>query len=233
MRVGEALAEPLEIHRLESGDARQERVEELLRWTGLAADDAARFLHELSGGQRQRVAIARALASRPKLLVADEPVSSLDVSVQAQIVNLLVDLQRRLGLSLLLIAHDLALVEQIADRVAVMYFGRIVELGPTERVLGAPQHPYTVALLNAAPSVSGSLRTGAAMGEPPSHLSPPPGCAFGPRCEIARPTCSSDAPALIDLGDGHRVACHYSGELNPGGCAGVSTMEQSAGESVV
>lgn len=216
MSVGRILAEPLAVHGIAEKRRRPREVERLLDMVGLSRDAARRYPHEFSGGQRQRIGIARALASRPKFLVADEPVSSLDVSVQAQIINLLSDLQKEFGLALLFIAHDLAIVEHIADRVAVLYLGRIVEMGPTAEVLSAPQHPYTVSLLSAVPVPQPGRNPERIVleGEMPSAMDPPTGCAFHPRCPIAEDRCQRETP---NLGPGEkgerRVACHFSGQL--------------------
>jgi oligopeptide/dipeptide ABC transporter ATP-binding protein len=222
LRIGDAIREPIAVHRLAPRAEQRERVAELLRLVGLSPDHAARYPHELSGGQRQRVGIARALATGPRLVIADEPVSALDVSIRAQIVNLLADLQARLGLAMLFIAHDLALVEQLADRVAVMYLGKVVELGPCAEVLARPQHPYTVSLLESVPVPDPGHRPRAVLaGEPPSPAAPPSGCRFHPRCPVyaegpggARPRCATDEPALLPVGAG-LAACHYAGELRP------------------
>ncbi len=215
MRIGRILSEPLEVHDVVPRRRRPERVAELLELVGLAADDAARYPHEFSGGQRQRIGIARAIASEPDLIIADEPVSALDVSVRAQIINLLADLQKRLGLTLLLIAHDLAVVEQISDRVGVLYLGRLVEIGPTREIFARPRHPYTVSLLSAVPVAipGGSRRRIVLPGEPPSPVSPPSGCRFHPRCPIAGERCATEEPTLDAQGEGHRAACHFAGEL--------------------
>ena len=212
--VGRALAEPLAVHRLAARTARPARVAELLALVGLPASIAERYPHELSGGQRQRVAIARALATGPDLLVADEPVSALDVSVRGQVLNLLARLQDELRLALVLIAHDLALVEQVAQRVMVMYLGRVVESAPTGALFAAPQHPYTAMLLASVPVPDPSARRprGAAAGEPASALEPPSGCPFHPRCPIARARCARETPPLADVRPGHRAACFYPGE---------------------
>ncbi|HSS76263.1 MAG TPA: oligopeptide/dipeptide ABC transporter ATP-binding protein [Thermoanaerobaculia bacterium] len=225
-RVASIVAEPLAIHTRLDGQARLARVAELLDLVGLAPEITGRFPHELSGGQRQRVGIARALAPEPELLVADEPVSSLDVSVRGQILALLADLRQRLGLTLLLIAHDMAAVEQLADRVAVMYLGRIVELSSTRELFRRPLHPYTVSLLSAVPVPDPGRRRDRIVlaGEPPSPLAPPPGCPFHPRCPIARPRCSAERPPLaaiaqeeVLLGEcGRMVACFYPGEMLEG-----------------
>ena len=210
MRVGTAVGEPLAIHGLVgSRTERNERVEELLRQVGLEPSVASRFPHEFSGGQRQRIGIARAIACSPRFIVADEPVSALDTPVQAQIINLLLDLRERLGLAYLFIAHDLRLVEHVCDRVAVMYLGRIVEQAPAGELYGNPLHPYTRALLASTPSTEpGRPVPPALAGEPPSWTQPPSGCPFHPRCPEAVPDCSRNEPALVELEPGHEVACH-------------------------
>ena len=213
MRIGDAIAEGLEIHRLATRSEIPGRVAELMREVGLDPALASRLPRELSGGQRQRVGIARALAVEPSFLVCDEPVSALDVSVQAQVVNLLAELQQRRGLSYLFIAHDLAVVRQLAHRVAVMYLGKIVETGPTESLLGSPRHPYTQALISAVPEPvpGGSGSRIILAGEPPSPTSPPAGCRFHPRCfhpkKDAR--CRSEEPLLRPVGS-DQAACHYA-----------------------
>lgn len=211
MRVGESVREPLDVLNIGKSDERRRRAGELLHRVGLDASCAARFPHELSGGQRQRVGIARALATEPSVLVCDEPVSALDVSVQASILNLLRETCASLGTAILLITHDLAVVRQAADRVAVMYLGRIVESGSVDEVLGNPAHPYTRALIDAVPRVGVDRRAAsAAKGEPPDPANPPSGCAFHPRCPIAVARCQTENPGLEALmGDvtGHRVAC--------------------------
>ncbi len=217
-RVGSIVAEPLEIHTDLGRRERRSRVAELLGQVGLPGAFAERKPHELSGGQRQRVGIARALASGPDLLVADEPVSALDVSVRAQVLVLLAELRRRLGLAMLLISHDLSVVEQLADRVAVLYLGRIVELAPRTELFSRPLHPYTVSLLSAVPRPEPGKRKAriALAGEPPSPLAPPPGCPFHPRCPIARPRCAAERPPLVEATSQHFTACFYPGELQAG-----------------
>jgi|RhiMetdeSRZDD1v2_1073273.scaffolds.fasta_scaffold19214_2 peptide/nickel transport system ATP-binding protein len=215
MRVGDQIGEPLRIHRLASGAALSSRVRELLAAVGLPADLATRFPSELSGGQRQRVAIARALAAGPRLVVCDEPVSALDVSIAAQIVNLLLELRERSGLAYLFIAHDIAVVSRIADRIAVFYLGRIVEEGPAAAIIEKPLHPYTAALIAAVPDPApDSLEPPRALGgEPPWAGQAPSGCPFHPRCPIARDRCRQERPELSDAGGARRVACFFPGEL--------------------
>ncbi len=210
MKIGAAIGEPLTIHKLVDGRSeRNERVAELLTQVGLDPKMAARYPHEFSGGQRQRIGIARAIACGPKFVVADEPVSALDAPVQAQIINLLVDLQEQLDLSYLFIAHDLHVVRHICQRVAVMYFGRVVEQAPAEELYEAPRHPYTKALLAATPTIRpGAARAPALAGEPPSQTTPPGGCPFHPRCPEAIAECRHQEPALLQISEDHRVACH-------------------------
>jgi peptide/nickel transport system ATP-binding protein/oligopeptide transport system ATP-binding protein len=214
-KVGAIVAEPLIVHRLASGREARAQALELLSTVGLAAEHADRFPHEFSGGQRQRIGIARALALRPKLIVADEPVSALDLSIQAQIVNLLQDLQERFGLTYLFISHDLGIVEHLCNRVAVMYLGRIVEVAPAEALYHAPRHPYSEALLNAVP-VPDPQRSGSRPilgGEIPSAANPPRGCHFHPRCPYAREICKTVYPPLAEQSAGHFAACHFSSEV--------------------
>jgi oligopeptide/dipeptide ABC transporter ATP-binding protein len=218
MTVGQTLGEPLALHGLATGRHR-ERVAELLGLVGLAPRHAERYPHEFSGGQRQRIGIARALAAEPSLIVCDEPVSALDVSIQAQVVNLLTDLQQRLGLSYVFIAHDLAVVKHIATRIAVMYLGRIVEYADKRALFALPRHPYTQALLSAipVPRPGGRRDRIILQGDVPSAIDPPSGCRFRTRCPHARPRCSEEDPALASADDasGDAVACHFWREIVP------------------
>jgi oligopeptide transport system ATP-binding protein len=215
MTVGQMIAEPLALHDVVPAGKRAARVRELLGLVGLRSEHAARFPHEFSGGQRQRIGIARALAVEPKLIVCDEPVSALDVSIQAQVVNLLGDLQKRLGLSYIFIAHDLAVVRHIATRVAVMYLGRIVEMAETAALFAAPRHPYTQALLAAVPVPDPSARRKRVLleGDVPSPMAVPPGCRFHTRCPHARERCRTDDPALVADGGARATACHFWREI--------------------
>ena len=214
MTVGDAIAQPIRHHRLAEGAGIPRRVERILADVGLAAHFADRYPHELSGGQCQRVAIGRALACEPEFIVCDEVLSALDVSVQAQIINLLLDLQRRYHLSYLFISHDLSVVRHVSDRVAVLYLGRLVEIAPGAALFDAPLHPYTRALIAAAPGLSGTPEPPLA-GEIPSPLAPPPGCRFHTRCPLAVAECRTRVPELRELAPNHRVACHRAGEARP------------------
>ncbi|WUH99918.1 dipeptide ABC transporter ATP-binding protein [Spirillospora sp. NBC_00431] len=214
MTVGDIVAEPLVVHGEGTPAERRRRTRELFELIGLNPDHLNRYPHEFSGGQRQRVGIARALALGPEVIVCDEPVSALDVSIQAQVLNLLAELQERLGLSYVFIAHDLTVVRQISHRVAVMYLGKVVELGPEDAVYGRPQHPYTQALLSAAPPTDPDLARSQDVimldGDPPSPASPPSGCRFRTRCWKAAEECALDEPLLIADADSHSVACHFA-----------------------
>jgi oligopeptide transport system ATP-binding protein len=214
MTVAQIIGEAIDIHKLaESSVARQKRIEELLKAVGLDSMHAQRYPHEFSGGQRQRIGIARALAVEPKLIVCDEPVSALDVSVQAQIINLLQDLQQKWGLAYLFIAHDLAVVEHISRRVMVMYLGKVVELAEAKAIIGAPKHPYTQALISAVPVVDPDSKRKRIVlpGDVPSPIHPPSGCPFHPRCPAAElPRCSAEVPALREVAPAHWAACHFA-----------------------
>jgi peptide/nickel transport system ATP-binding protein len=214
-RVEDLIGDVLDIHGLAKGAARRARVVELLEQVGLPPEHIDRFPHQFSGGQRQRIGIARALAVAPDFIVADEPVSALDVSVQAQIVNLLVELRRRLGLTMLFISHDLAVVEHLSDRVIVMYLGRIMEMAPASRIYATPRHPYTQALLSAAPvpDPDAPRRRILLSGDLPSPANPPPGCVFSTRCPHATERCRREAPTLEETAPGQFVACLRVREL--------------------
>jgi oligopeptide/dipeptide ABC transporter ATP-binding protein len=215
MQVGDIVGEALTIHRIAAGRERRERVHELLRTVGLPPEAYHRYAHEFSGGQRQRIGIARALAVIPKLIVADEPVSALDVSIQAQILNLLLELQERFGLTYLFISHDLRVVEHVSDRVAVMYLGRIVELATRESLYKRPLHPYTQALLSAIPlpDPQRAKRRIILEGDVPSPINPPPGCAFHTRCPYAQARCREEQPLLKEIFPGHLASCHFAPDV--------------------
>jgi len=216
MTVLEIIGEPMVIHRTATGSEREDRVRELLQAVGLKPDHMRRYPHEFSGGQRQRIGIARALALDPKLVVADEPVSALDVSIQAQVINLLEDLQERFQLTYLFIAHDLSIVKHISNRVAVMYLGKIVELAATEELFSNPKHPYTEALMSAVPIPDPDYETHRIKleGDVPSPVNPPSGCNFHPRCHYAKEICSVHMPEYREVGQEHFITCHFADILN-------------------
>lgn len=218
MRVGEIIGEPFIIHRSASGKELKGRVLQLMEQVGLSPEQFGRYPHEFSGGQRQRIGIARALAVNPKLLIADEPLSALDISIQAQIINLLIDLRQSRGLAYILISHDLSVIRHLSSKTAVMYLGRIVEEGPTENIFTSPLHPYTEALLNAIPDLSGKHGTYAKkilQGDIPSPHSTPAGCHFHPRCPYKRELCASLKPVLEEKSPTRKAACHFSREIFP------------------
>jgi peptide/nickel transport system ATP-binding protein len=221
MTVMDIVSEPLVIHGITKGEELKTQVRELLEAVGLKAQHMNRYPYAFSGGQRQRIGIARALALRPKLVIADEPVSALDVSIQAQVLNLLEDLQQEFGLTYLFIAHDLSVVEHISDRVAVMYLGKVVELAPAGEVYANPLHPYTEALLSAVPRTDPDQVTQRILlpGDVPNPADPPPGCKFHPRCRYAQDICQVEIPEWHDLADDHWVACHFADELALAGLA--------------
>jgi oligopeptide/dipeptide ABC transporter ATP-binding protein len=219
MTVREIVAEPLRVHGLYKGREGRGRIDELLRTVGLSPEHANRFPHEFSGGQRQRIGFARALALNPQMVVLDEPVSALDVSIRAQVINLLESLQRDFGLTYLFIAHDLSLVRHISDRVAVMYLGRVVEIGTKDDIYERPSHPYTQALLSAIPieepGQRGKRKRIVLEGDVPNPANPPSGCRFRTRCWKAQPICAEEDPPLIDRGQGHPSACHFAEIVKP------------------
>lgn len=228
MSVLDIVGEPLLVHGVKSLSERADRVAEVLRLVGLRPEYMRRFPHAFSGGERQRIGIARALALNPRLIVADEPVSALDVSVQAQVINLLEDLQEELGLTYLFVAHDLSVVRHIADRICVMYVGKVAEIGPTEMVFNNPKHPYTSALLSSVPVPDPRVRTQRIVlqGEVANPANPPSGCYFHPRCEYAADICRTENPVLEEIEPGHWVSCHRANDLE---LPGLVQDEVSAG----
>ncbi len=218
MAVGDILSEPLRFHAITKTEAEtKERVGELLDVVGLSAKAAARYPHEFSGGQRQRISIARALSVRPDFIIADEPISALDVNIQAQIINLLIDLQERFGLTYLFIAHDLAVVRHISDRVVVLYLGKVAEVASADTLFAEPLHPYTRYLISAVPIPDATIETKRKrlplQGEPPSAIDPPSGCRFRTRCQIAKAICAEVPPPLVESQPGHFAACHFPGQF--------------------
>jgi len=208
-KVKQIIAEPMSVHRVGLKEAQYERVQELLALVGLNPEHAELYPHEFSGGQRQRIAVARALSLNPKAIILDEPLSALDVSIQAQILNLLIDLQKQLNLTFLIISHDLAVVEHISDNIGVMYLGILAEIAPSDKLYSAPKHPYTVALLESVPIADPDANIEVSLeGEVPSPLNPPPGCRFHPRCPKAKKVCKETEPEMKEISSGHFVSCH-------------------------
>jgi len=219
LTIKQVVGEPLVVNRVAKGQELADRIGELLRAVGLRPEYIDRYPHAFSGGQRQRIGIARALALNPKLIVCDEPVSALDVSIQAQVLNLLEDLQSQFGLTYLFVAHDLSVIKHISDRVAVMYVGKLVEMAETEELFANPKHPYTEALMSAVPRPDPRARSKRVVlrGEVANPANPPPGCYFHPRCQYAQATCAREPPVFQDVGNDHWVACHYANELELAG----------------
>jgi oligopeptide/dipeptide ABC transporter ATP-binding protein len=217
MTIGSIVGEPLTIHNIAKGKKRDEEVASILQRVGLRPEHMRRYPHEFSGGQRQRIGIARALALNPKVIIADEPVSALDVSIQAQVINLLQDLQKDFGIAYLVISHDLSVVQHICDRIAVMYLGEIVEIAEADELIMSPRHPYTEALLSAVPvpdpAAGGQKERIILRGDVPSPVNPPPGCRFHTRCPYKEDICATDEPPLQVISDGHMTACHFAGKI--------------------
>ncbi len=220
--VKDIISEPLVIHKVAKGKEMEDRVAELMRAVGLDPAYMRRYPHEFSGGQRQRIGLARTLSLSPRLIIADEPVSALDVSIQAQVLNLLQELQERLGLTLLFIAHDLSVVEHVSNRIAVMYVGKLVEMAGTEEVLKNPLHPYAEALISAVPPADPAIRLSRIIleGDVPSPANPPPGCVFHPRCRYSQEVCSQEQPKLVEIEPDHYASCHFASELKLQGIGG-------------
>lgn len=218
MTVADIIGEPLDIHNLKSGKARQEKIFSLLETVGLSKDHASRYPHEFSGGQRQRIGIARALAVDPDFIICDEPISALDVSIQAQVVNMLEDLQKEHGLTYLFIAHDLSMVKYISDRIGVMYLGKMAEIAPSDTLYATPLHPYSQALLSAIPIPDPEIMRNSNRiiieGDVPSPINPPSGCTFRTRCQYAKDICAEVAPQLVEVSDDHFVSCHKVNDPN-------------------
>lgn len=230
MTVGDIIGEGIDIHNLYRGEERMEKIYELLELVGLNREHASRFPHEFSGGQRQRIGIARALAIEPEFIVCDEPISALDVSIQAQVVNLLIELQKKKNLTYLFIAHDLSMVKHISDRVGVMYLGNMVEFAGSDELYDEPMHPYTKALMSAIPipdpNAEKEKKRIPIEGEIPSPINPKPGCRFAARCRYATDLCRQETPALIEVKPDHYVACHRTGELNSAAGASAESEQQ-------
>ncbi len=222
LTVKDIIGEPLVIHEVAKGKEMEDRVAELMQEVGLDPNYMRRYPHEFSGGQRQRIGLARTLSLSPRLIIADEPVSALDVSIQAQVLNLLQELQQRLGLTLLFIAHDLSVVEHVSDRIAVMYVGKLAEMAATEELLRHPLHPYTEALVSAVPPADPDIRMDRIIleGDVPSPANPPPGCVFHPRCRYAKAICRQELPELIEVETDHYASCHFAETLNLHGIGG-------------
>jgi oligopeptide/dipeptide ABC transporter ATP-binding protein len=222
LTVKDIIGEPLIIHNVAKGKEMENRVAELMKAVGLDPAYMRRYPHEFSGGQRQRIGLARTLSLSPRLIIADEPVSALDVSIQAQVLNLLQELQENLGLTLLFVAHDLSVVEHVSDRISVMYVGKLVEMTETERLLRHPLHPYAEALISAVPPADPDIRLHRIIleGDVPSAANPPPGCVFHPRCRYARDVCSQEDPKLVEVESGHYASCHFAAELRLRGIGG-------------